>query len=221
VGKWLRDITGAMFMEYSIVFPTFIFLLLGTVDLSSMLVEWGLASNAAYIGARTAVVADAVASGITNLQFDSTKTSELCFNPSDGSTTSNCPTITATDCTGAASNGSCTNSYTWNDTPFTTYIFPRMQRVYPQLQRNNVTVSYGPGTYTLGFNGQPQAGDAAGFGALPMNVTVTINKDGSMTHQFYFIGPLLKLFGGGFRNSTVIPSFTTTLPSEAMNSANL
>lgn len=210
MGKLLRDISGSVLVETTIAFPLLIFVVLGTVDVAYMLSEWALASKAAYIGARTAVVADAVASGITNPTFSTTLTGQLCFNPSTGASTSNCPTITATDCTGAASNGSCTNSYSWYNTPFTTYIFPKMQAIFPRLRRQNVTVSYSPGTYTLGFVGQP--------GGLPLNVTVTIT---GMTHQFYFIGPIMKFFGGLFPNIAAIPPFATTLPSEAMNSANL
>jgi Flp pilus assembly protein TadG len=209
-GKLLRDITGSVLVETSVVFPLFILLVLGTIDVAYMLSEWVLANKAAYIGARTAVVADAVASGITIPAYNSTLLGQLCFNPSTGASTGNCPTITATDCTGAARNGSCTNSYNWSDAAFTTYIFARMHAIYPRLKRTNVTVSYAPGTYTLGFDGQPNG--------LPMNVTVTIT---GMTHQFYFIGPIMNFFGGVFPNIAAIPPYATTLPSEGMNSANL
>ena len=53
---------------------------------------------------------------------------------------------------------------------------------------------------------------------LPMNVTVSIT---GMTHQFYFIGPIMSFFGGLFPNNAAIPKFATTLQSEDMNSANL
>jgi Flp pilus assembly protein TadG len=208
--KLLRDLSGSVLVEYTIVFPLFMLLVLGTIDVSSMLSEWAMASKAANIGARTAVVADAVASGITSPTYSTTLTNDLCFNPSTGASTGNCPTITSTDCTGAASGGNCTNSYIWSDTPFTTYIFPRMLAVYPGLQRQNVTVSYAPGSYTVGFVGRP--------GGLPMNVTVSIT---GKVHQFYFIGPIMKFFGGLFPNTVTVPSFSSTLPSEAMNSANL
>jgi hypothetical protein len=85
-----------------------------------------------------------------------------------------------------------------------------MRAIYPRLQRTNVTVSYAPGNYTLGFNGQPNG--------LPVNVTVSI---AGMTHQFYFIGPIMNFFGGIFPNNATIPQFATTLSSEAMDSTNL
>jgi len=85
-----------------------------------------------------------------------------------------------------------------------------MLAIFPRLQRTNVTVSYAPGTYTLGFNGQPNG--------LPVNVTVSVS---GMTHNFYFIGPIMNFFGGFFPNNAAIPQFSTTLPSEAMDSSNL
>jgi Flp pilus assembly protein TadG len=218
--KLLRDNSGSVLVEYTIVFPIFILLILATVDVASMLSEWSLASKAAYIGARTAVVADAVANGITNLTYDSTKTGQLCFVPSTGLSSGACPAITATSCTGTSSGVSCTGG---NNTAFT-LIFNRMKAIYPKLQRTNVTVSYASPstpttTYPLGFNGEPNG--AGTGGALPVNVTVTINNDGSMTHQFFFIGPIMNFFGGFFPNAVAIPQFATTLPSEAMDSANL
>src|SRR5262245_14906482 len=105
-----------MLVEYTIVFPVFILLVLGTIDVSYMLYEWALANKAAYVGARTATVADAVADGITNVTFDQTKTGLPCFNPSTGASTGNCPTITATSCTGTSGGVSCTGG---NNTAFT------------------------------------------------------------------------------------------------------
>jgi Flp pilus assembly protein TadG len=204
--KLLRDTDGSVLVEYTIVFPLFMLLVFGTVDVAYMLSEWAMASKAAYVGARTAVVADAVAPGITDPTYDTTKTGQLCFNPSTGASTGACPTITATSCTGTSSGVSCRGG---NNTAFT-LIFNRMQAIYPRLGRTNVTVSYAPGTYALGFNGQPNG--------LPVNVTVSIT---GMTHQIYFLGPIMSFFGRGFAANPAIPTFVTTLPSEAMSSANL
>jgi hypothetical protein len=46
-----------------------------------------------------------------------------------------------------------------------------------------------------------------------MNVTVSIIN---MTHQLYFIGPIMRFFGGGFAENPPIPAFATTLISEDM-----
>jgi hypothetical protein len=39
-----------------------------------------------------------------------------------------------------------------------------------------------------------------------------------MTHEMYFIGPIMGFFGGGFAANPPIPAFATTLPSEDMAS---
>ena len=209
--KLLRDITGSVLVETTIVFPLFILIVFGTVDVTYMFYEWALANKAAYVGARTATLSDPVATGITSQNFDPTLLGLLCFDPNTGNSNGNCPTVDATNCTGAATNGNCINSYSWNDAPFTNFIFPRMQAIFPRLTRQNVTVSYSP--TGLGF-----AGQSASMGGLQMNVTVSVN---GVAHQFYFIGPIMRFFGGLFPDSSTIPTSATTLQSENMNSSNL
>ena len=89
-----------------------------------------------------------------------------------------------------------------------------MKMIFPRLQPQNVTITYQ--TNDLGFVGQPYIGNSAQF-SLPLNVTVNISD---MTHQFYFIGPLVKFFGGFFQAMSIMPTFATTLQSEDMDSSN-
>jgi Flp pilus assembly protein TadG len=193
----------------------------GTVDFSYMLFEWSMANKAVFIGARRAVVLDPVATGITNPTYTSTQMSNLgqsCFDPATGAANSNCPTANTT-CTPAASNGSCTNGYAWNETAFTNPtatndwqkgILDKMQAVFPRLQRQNVQISYQ--TNGLGFAGRPNG--------LPMDVTVSIR---CMTHQFYFISALMQWAfaapAGCPAGTPAGPSipFVTTLTSECMD----
>jgi hypothetical protein len=184
----------------------FIVVTLGTVDVAYMLFEWDLANKAAYVGARTAVVSDPVAQNITNPTYTSTQSQnirQLCFDPATGNATSpaNCPTPSAV-CTPAASGGSCTNSYTFDDAALA-LILGNMQAIFPRLQRQNVQISYT--TNGLGFVLQP--------GGLPMNVTVSIT---GMTHQFFFVPGLLGIFGGRISATPAIPAFSTTMQSEDM-----
>jgi hypothetical protein len=99
VGKLLRDVTGSVLVETTIVFPLFIVLVFGSVDAAYLLFDWQAASKATYIGARTAVVSDPVAIGLTTVTYDPTKTNSLCYDPSTGSSTGNCPTVLASACT--------------------------------------------------------------------------------------------------------------------------
>ena len=202
VSFW-HDRTGSMFVEYAIVLPLFISLMLGTVDVAYMLFEWDLANKAAYVGARTAVVSSPVAQQITtNLTYNASA-GQLCFNPANGSanTDSNgndyCPTVSSV-CT-ASGGGSCTNGYTFDSTAFAT-ILGNMQAIFPRLQQQNVRISYQ--TNGLGFALQP--------GGLPMNVTVSIT---GMTHQFFFISSILS---GTISAAPPIPAFSTTMQSEDM-----
>jgi len=210
VSFW-RDRTGSVLVEYSVVFPLFILVILGAVDSAYMLLDWGLANKAAYMGARTAVISNPVAQNITNLTYTATQSQhggELCFNATTGAanTDSNgnnyCPTVSSV-CTGASGgNGSCTNGYTFDPTAFAS-ILGKMQTVFPRVQAQNVQISYS--TNGLGFVLQP--------GGLPMNVTVSII---GMTHEFFFLPPILSSFGGFMPVTPNIPTFATTMQSEDM-----
>ena len=211
VSKLLLNCVGAALVEFTLVFPVFMLVAFGTVDVVYMLSEWTLANKAAYEGAHTAIISNPVAAGITNLNnsYEQTQIGEMCF--SAGVT---CPTVSA-NCTwdSATSNIACTcagtNSgclqYTGADNSAFTTIVSRMQTVFPRLQQQNVTISYVSDNMDLGFAGQPNG--------IPMAVTVSVV---GMTHQFYFIGPLMNFFGGGFANCS-IPAFATTMQSEDMS----
>jgi hypothetical protein len=73
-----------------------------------------------------------------------------------------------------------------------------------------VQISYE--TNNLGIVGQTWSGNTFEF-SLPMNVTVSLT---GLTHQFYFISPLLQFFGGGVAATPAIPPFATTMQSEDM-----
>ncbi len=210
VNRLLRDCVGSTLVEFTVVFPVFMLLAFGTVDVTYMLYDWALANKAAYAGAHKAIVSSPVAAGITNLNnsYEETLLGERCFD-SNGNNAS-CPSLTAIctpaatggACTCSSSNGGCLGFTAFDDTAFTV-IFNRMQAIFPNLQRQNVSISYK--TNNLGFVGRPDG--------LPMDVTVSISN---MTHQIYFLGGLMAFFGGGFAANPPIPSFSTTLTSEDM-----
>jgi hypothetical protein len=78
-----------------------------------------------------------------------------------------------------------------------------------------VTISYqtnGTGVYGLAWDGIADPGNPDQF-ILSTNVTVRISN---ATHQFYFIAPLLRFFGGAINATPPIPTFATTLQSEDM-----
>src|SRR5262249_1152563 len=164
-------------VEYTIVFPLFILLVLGTVDVSYMLSEWALANKAAQRGARMAVVSNPVAQNITSTSNYTSaqlqQLGQLCFDSSGNLLTGNCYSTGLVSCTSTA----CTPStYGFSSANFAS-ILTAMQRAYCpgvapancKLQATNVTISYQ--TNNTGFVGQP--------GGLPMDVTVSIT---GLTH---------------------------------------
>jgi hypothetical protein len=201
-------------------------LALGIVDVSYMFYEWGLANKAAYVGARAAVVSNPVASNVANLSYTATELQQLgqlCFCPTANAT--NCPTagnatnpINCPSVSAVCVSGSCGRGNTYSSTAFT-HILTAMQTVFPRIAASNVEITYS--TNGLGFVGQPWAGSSDFTNpqyTLPMNVTVCIGCDQAtrMTHQFFFIGPLVNFFGATISATPAIPVFSTTLPSESI-----
>ena len=78
-----------------------------------------------------------------------------------------------------------------------------MLDIFARLQRQNVTISYQP--TNLGFVGRP--------GGLRMAVTVGM---GGLTHQIYFIGPIMRFFGGNFAGQSGNTGIREYLTSEDM-----
>jgi hypothetical protein len=216
VNFW-HDKTGSMLVEYTVAFPLFIAVTLGTVDVAYMLFDWALANKAAYVGARTAVVSNPVAPNITNNASLGYTTSQLqnpgasCYDFSTGLQNGNCPSIGPIVCTSTA----CTPStFGFDSAAFTnasgTGVFDAMQRIFPRLQPANVTITYQ--TIDKDTSGFSASGVVLQPNGLPMVVTVSIT---GMTHQLFFIDPILRFFGTGFAARN-IPAFSTTLQSEDM-----
>jgi hypothetical protein len=225
VSRLWRNIQGSSLVEFTLVFPVLILVALGTVDVTFMLFDWAQANKAVYVGARLAIVSPPVATGITNLAYTDAQRlliGQACYDSATGTANGNCPSAT-TVCTPAATGGSCTNGFAFDDTAFTNAgdatkparIFDVMKQVFPRLQRQNVQITYQ--TNGLGFSGRPPD-----LGGLPMNVTVSIR---CMTFRFYFLGALMAWTFPALPNTCPaapagpsMPQFATTLPSESMGS---
>ena len=205
--KLWRDVLGSMLVEYTVVFPVFMLVTLGTVDVAYMLSDYALANKAAYLSARYAIVSNPAATNITDPSYTPAQLKNLglwCFDKATGTPNGNCPTSSVV-CSGLS--GNCNN-------PAFADIVRRAQAVsciplpspYTncRLQAQNVTVSY-TRINSLGFVGQPME-----FGGIPTTVTVGISN---VPHQFFFLGGIMGFFGGGFANRP-IPDFATTLTSE-------
>lgn len=222
-----RDERGTSFVEFTVVFPLTILVILGTVDASLLVFDWSSATKATYAGARTAIVSDPVASAarftLASYTTQSTYSGRYCYNAANGNAdgTAACPTVNVT-CKGdnTGTGGSCTSG-DFNKAAFDA-IFNQVQAAYGfrSLDRRQVQVTYA--TTNLGFVGQ-QSFDGSS-GELPMNVTVELR---CITHQFFFVNALMRwtfsslpagCAGVPAPDGVIMPPFTTTLPSEDLTS---
>jgi hypothetical protein len=196
VRKLTHDCEGGALLEFTMVFPIVMMVILGTVDVTYMLHEWNQASKAAYLGARQAVVSNPVIAGVVPT-FDPAFISQDCYDWTTGAATGACPAPIDLSCT-----GNC-------DATLLTPILQKMQAAFPRVSRSNVAIRYQ--TNGLGYN----AGNLTGA-LLPMNVTVSIV---CMNHQMFFVGAWIGWAlpaGGGCQPAGTVPmpTFSSTLPSE-------
>ncbi|MEJ1937859.1 TadE/TadG family type IV pilus assembly protein, partial [Nostoc sp. NIES-2111] len=109
-----NDSSGAALVEFTLVFPVVMVIILGVIDVALLMIDWSSYSRITYTGARYAATNAPVASGI-NADIAGTIAGASCVDGSTGATTSNCTvrnpsTCTATSTT-AGGSGTCTNSY--------------------------------------------------------------------------------------------------------------
>jgi Flp pilus assembly protein TadG len=218
VSKFLRDTSAAALLEFTIVFPIAMLVILGTVDASLLMFRWAELTKATYAGARYAVVSNpAVISsvGALNDPTPGAGAGASCFN-SDGSvnTTANCTVFNVTCTPNQSTGATCTSgnsiSYTFQDAAFNA-ILAQMQTFSSQtIDRRQVQISYQ--STGLGYVQRPVGS--------PMTVTISLR---CMTYQFFFLAPLMGWVfpappvacnGIGTPTGVALPTFSTTLSSE-------
>lgn len=208
-----RNTEGSILLEFTIVFPLLMMVLLGTIDVSFMLFDWALADNATYVGAHRAIVSSPVASALSTPTWKNLNLGDPCY---DGSTLL-CDNVNIT-CTSSGSGGTCTGSggstYSFDSGAFTT-ILDAMQGAYGcsvgatscPIQASNVVVNYS--TSELGFVGQPTG--------TPVTVTVSLR---CMVHELYFLNALMQWvfppICGKPARGWPTPAYATTLSGEDM-----
>lgn len=210
VNRLKNDSSGAALLEFTVVFPIVMLIVLGVIDVTLLMIDWSTYNRATYSGARIAAISDPVALGI-NAVIAGTSAGDACIDATTGNSTGNCTARNAATCiaTGATSGGSCTGGYGFSNTALDT-IVAEMRKVFSNLDRRQVSVTYTP--IMMGYVGRPD-----GF---PMNVTVSIR---CVRHQFFFLHTLMKwtmpaaptaCSGINVPAGVVMPAFATTLPSE-------
>lgn len=147
--RFLGDRTAASAVEFAMVLPILLFLLLGIIDVGRLMYEWNMAEKATQMGVRYAVVTDFVPNNLNEGVTDFTAGS---YNLSGGTSV---PTsvFSSTTC----QLGSCT-SWGYKDAAFKA-IVARMQLFYPKITNSNVTVEYE--NVGLGYAGDPTGPDVS------------------------------------------------------------
>jgi Flp pilus assembly protein TadG len=195
LSRLVRDRTGAAGVEFALVLPLLLLLLLGIIDAGRFMWEVNEAQKAAQMGARFAVVTDPVASGISTASFVGVDG----LSQGDRIPSGELGTITCTGASVSCSGTGCPagmDCSTANSTAFTN-IVNRMKLFYPAIGNANVTVLYsGSG---IGY-----AGDPNGAQLQPL---VTVQLKGLKFTPITFL--LFKTIN--------MPSFSTTLTAESLS----
>lgn len=192
----LRSTHGGTAAEFGLLTPLLLSFMIGTVDLGRFLWTCNRAEKATQMGARFAVTNDIVPGGLATYDFavaggipqgDPIPLSS--FGGADCNSASG--TVTCTCKTGAT----CPSLNPINTAAFTA-IVTQMQRFYPSLTADNVTVSYE-------YSGLGYAGDPNGIQVSPV-VTVRLK-------QPTFTPILFRFFG----NATIsLPAYAASLTLE-------
>jgi hypothetical protein len=151
-----RDASGAMIVEFALVFPVVLLLTMGSVDVAMYTYQANAAAKATELGARWAVVNPPISANFVTALNSTSWWPDGSLGKSCQEVAGGCwPTASASyDCISAGCN--------------MTTILAEMQRAYPQLTAAEVQVSYQihPQARSIGFVGRP--------GGNPVDVVVSI-----------------------------------------------
>lgn len=210
--QFLRDESGASFVEFTAVVFTFLVIVLGFVDFSYVFYQWNSATKAVQYGARLAAVSNPVSSDLSTLTGVSSTVLPGMPMPEF---TRICMASVANGSTGTCSGG------TYSAAAMQTLLFGRnadgtartvcvpgetnmrlfgMCNIFDRVDARKVVVSYE--NTGLGYAGRPG-------GPVP---TITVNLR-DLTYQYIFLGDLLGL------SNVSLPGFATTVTGEDLKLA--
>lgn len=214
--RFIKDTSGASFLEFTLVLPLFLVITFGIVDASLLMFSWADAQRITQFGARLAATSNPAAANIdvaVEGLTASVATGTPCIN---GSGVVSCKVGKQYSCiaTDATTGGTCTapdgTTTSFDNTNFS-FIFDQIKfKMYSKdLDRRQIRITYIP--LNSGFVGRPKT---------PMNVVVSIR----CMKQPLIIGGLVGLnfpSGWGSENCGGLTDpggwplkASTTLPSE-------
>lgn len=195
--SFLKRQHGGASVEFALVIGLFLLMFLTILDFGRLWYAYNAAEKATQVGARFAVVSDPVYPTLQN--FDAIDTGVSSGNGDRISSLAlgevSCTQSTCSCSETSPGNCSVLPGETTDSTAFDAIVF-RMQMMMPQIQPENVTVTYRH--VGLGFAGNPFGPD--------YSPTVTVRLTGM---QFDFVAPTLIGLG-----SVNLPAYATTLTGE-------
>lgn len=194
--RFRRDDSGSVLVEFALVFPIFLILLLAVIDFGQIYLRWILAEKATHIAARLAVVRPPVCTGVPTFNDRSPGLpKDLPFGTSCAATPGLCADPGTVTCTGATGVGN-----TFTD------IIDAVGALLPAAtEPANIQLTYS--FADLGFLGGPY---------VPL---VSVELVGNIEVPFITpLGPLLQAFyGGDGLDDPAMPSMRATLPAEDLS----
>ena len=197
----VRDSRGASAAEFALVLPLLMLLMLGIIDTGRFAWEYNRAEKATQVGARVAVVTDAIPGGLVAERYVGASVGGVTLTQGDIIPAGALGLVTCSKTGGTVACSCTTTPCPATLTPVQTTGFDlmatRMRYMKPDIADTNIKVEYrGSG---LGF-----AGDPNGMEVAPI---VTVSLTGL---QFKSIAS--PLFGGQL--GITMPDFRTSLTAE-------
>ena len=231
----LNGARGAALLEFMMVFPLVMLVVLGSIDTSLLIPDMAQVNKATYAGARAAVVSDPLFGSVTWNCDALAVPGDACYNDADGTNTGKCRTVLDQRCIATAGNssvataGQCCNALAsnclaWTSTDLSVFnsVFKQMIRASPERSLDARQVQIGHQTTGLGFVKQP--------GGQPLNVSVSIR---CMPHRFFFLNSFMGWIFSSLptycprdlrtkagTSGPIMPATSSTLPGEDLDSTN-
>jgi hypothetical protein len=198
-----RDQTGSSAAEFALVLPLLLILLFGIIDAGRWMWTYNEGEKATQMGARFAVVADPITTGLNSSYVGVGGLTQGDVIPASAfgkvtCTGSGSGTTVSASCSCATS--PCPSGITTTTSDAFKNILNRMQLFLPQLAANNLTVEYS--SSGLGYAGSPVLPD------LSPLVTVKIGTPTALQFRPVTTLDIVTLN---------MPTFTTTLSAEDLS----
>jgi len=193
-----RDQSASTAAEFALVLPLLLLLLFGIIDVGRWIWTYNEAEKATQMGARFAIVANGITSGLNSSYVGVSGLTQGDVIPASAF-----GKITCTDSSCTCTTAPCPTLGTFTQQNFRK-IVDRMKLFLPGLQYSNVSIEYS--SSGLGYAGSPVLPD------LSPLVTVKIGAAPASALQFK---PLTILA----ITSMNMPAFTTTLSAEDLSGA--